>query len=78
MTDTKKTVYLMTDSVLMRRPGIGDLVRTQGVRYKAQWIAKGTGTVMYTSKTKDTRAQAEALARAWLAKNADRFEELPK
>ena len=39
-------------------------------RYKAQWIARGTGTVFYTSKTVDTREQATALARRYLKSTA--------
>ena len=39
-------------------------------RYKAQWVdlSTGGGLVMYTSTVKDTRAEAERLARNWLAK----------
>lgn len=57
---------------------IKPVARRQGPRdahvYRAEWIARGTGCVMYTSKVceastdEDARAAAAGLARAWLAK----------
>ena len=35
-------------------------------RYRAEWIVRGTTTVVYKSKPCDTVEQATALARAWL------------
>jgi hypothetical protein len=66
MSETEtKAVYLFTEFVRVRRASFGE----PDTRYKAQWVSRGTGAVVYTSSTKDKREDAEKLARAWLAKN---------
>lgn len=72
---TSKPVHIMVSNVYMRRPGIADLVRNNGVRYKAQWVLLGSESVIvesdivYTSSSKLTKEEAIALAHAWLAKH---------
>lgn len=61
--------YLAIDIVRMLRPGFADLQRG-GYRYVARWIGRGTGTVLYSSSPKFTRAEVETLARKWIAKHA--------
>ena len=41
--------------------------------YRVEWIARGTGTKLYSSKITDTKEQAITLALAWLAKHADQY-----
>lgn len=36
------------------------------VRWAATWVTRGTTSDLYTSKTVDTREQAEKLAHRWL------------
>jgi hypothetical protein len=47
--------------------------RHERSRYKALLIARGSGTVMYTSRVCDTREQAGELAKRYLTKNVDRL-----
>jgi hypothetical protein len=37
--------------------------------YRTELVARGTGTVMYSSKVCDTREQADALCDKWLSRN---------
>ena len=71
-----KRVHLLITNVHLRRFGIADLQTNNGAKVKAQWVLMDTpgvvieGTdIVYTSTAKNTRDQAEALARKWLAKN---------
>ena len=77
-TTEPKRVHLLLSNVHMRRPGISDLQRNNGVQVKAQWVLMDTpgvviegSDIVYTSTAKDKREQAEALARAWLAKHPE-------
>lgn len=38
------------------------------VRWAGTWVTRKTTTDLYTSKTCDTREEAEALSRSWLAR----------
>ncbi len=63
MQRTKISVFLVVEPVASRSPGAP-------LRYRAQWIARGTGTRMYTSKTCALDTEAAALAMKYLARNA--------
>lgn len=64
-------VYLVVDPVIRRGGGISEQTQSW---YRAKWIARGSGTVMYTSKlcgalkSVDAVFAARALAEKWLAK----------
>ena len=45
----------------------GSLTTIRG--YRTELVARGTGTVMYTSKVCETREQADALCDKWLSRN---------
>lgn len=44
-----------------------------GTRYRVELIARGTGTMMYSTPALDTREAAQERAKAYIAKNADAF-----
>jgi hypothetical protein len=53
------------------------LHKDRSLGHRAQWITRGYGSVLYSSKVCATREGAEKLARAWLAKHLDRAVEAP-
>jgi hypothetical protein len=44
------------------------------VRWAATWVTRGTTTDLYTSKTCDTREEAEKLAQRWLSRQNRQME----
>lgn len=65
--ETRTTkVFLAISPVMQRSYGLTG----SRYRWKAEWVAFGTSTVMYKGGTQDTKEQSETNARKWLAKQA--------
>lgn len=65
--ETRTTkVFLAVSPVMQRSYGLTG----SRYRYKAEWVAFGTSTVMYKGATQDTKEKAEENARKWLTKQA--------
>lgn len=45
--------------------------RAGGTGYALEWVVRGSGGVVYRSKTCNTQDEASLLALAWLAKHPD-------
>lgn len=61
-------VFLSIRRPTTRRPSLSELAACNGAPYVAEWIARGTSSVLYASKKCFTEAEAVKLARVYLAK----------
>jgi len=42
-------------------------------KFRVEWVTRGTGVVVYSSKACERLEDAKALAHKWLARNTDRY-----